>query len=68
MYWSCFNARKNIHSFFCDNLIGARLKYPTYNKQLYALIRTLDTWQYYLWLKEFIIHIDHESLKHLKGQ
>ena len=28
----------------------------------------LETWQYYLWPKEFVIHTDHESLKHLKGQ
>jgi hypothetical protein len=32
------------------------------------LVRALETWQHYLWPKEFVIHIDHESLKHLKGQ
>ncbi|KAF8108363.1 hypothetical protein N665_0110s0005 [Sinapis alba] len=36
--------------------------------KLYALLRVLQTWQYYLWLKEFVIHTNHESLKHLKGQ
>ncbi|GKV49088.1 hypothetical protein SLEP1_g55857 [Rubroshorea leprosula] len=30
--------------------------------------RALETWQHYLWPKEFVIHTDHESLKHLKGQ
>jgi hypothetical protein len=54
-------------TYFCGNLISARLKYPTH-KELYALIRTSEIWQYYLWLKKFIIHTDHESLKHLKGQ
>jgi hypothetical protein len=44
------------------------LNYPTYDKELYALVRALETWQHYLWLKEFVIHSDHESLKHLKGQ
>ncbi|KAL9387843.1 hypothetical protein Peur_020967 [Populus x canadensis] len=44
------------------------LNYPTYDKELYALVRTLETWQHYLWPKEFVIHSDHESLKHLKGQ
>jgi hypothetical protein len=45
------------------------LNYPTYDKELYALVRrALDTWQHYLWPKEFVIHSDHESLKHLKGQ
>ncbi|PKI60107.1 hypothetical protein CRG98_019515, partial [Punica granatum] len=37
-------------------------------RQLYALVRALETWQHYLWPKEFVIHTDHESLKHLKGQ
>jgi hypothetical protein len=31
-------------------------------------VRALKTWQHYLWPKEFVIHTDHESLKHLKGQ
>jgi hypothetical protein len=40
----------------------------TYNKELYALVRVLETWQYYLWSKEFVIHSDYESLKHIRGQ
>jgi hypothetical protein len=44
------------------------LFYPTYDKELYVLVRTLETWQHYLWPKEFVIHSNHESLKHLKGQ
>ena len=32
------------------------------------MVRVLETWQHYLWPKEFVIHTDHESLKHLKGQ
>ena len=31
-------------------------------------MRSLETWQHYLWPKEFVIHSDHESLKHLRGQ
>ena len=53
---------------FSEKLGGATLNYPTYDKELDALIRALETWQHYLWPKEFMIHIDHESLKHLKGQ
>uniref|UniRef100_A0A2N9EC75 Reverse transcriptase domain-containing protein n=1 Tax=Fagus sylvatica TaxID=28930 RepID=A0A2N9EC75_FAGSY len=55
-------------AFFSEKLSRASLKYPTYDKELYALIRTLETWQHYLWPREFVIHTDHESLKHLKGQ
>ena len=55
-------------AYFSEKLSGASLKYPTYDKELYALVRTLETWQHYLWPKEFVIHTNHESLKHLKGQ
>ncbi|XP_031392631.1 uncharacterized protein LOC116204601 [Punica granatum] len=55
-------------AYFSENLSGAALNYSTYDKELYALFRALETWQYYLWLKEFVIHMDHESLKHLKRQ
>ena len=54
--------------FFSEKLTGASLRYPTYDKELYALVRALQTWQHYLWPKEFIIHTDHESLKHLRVQ
>jgi hypothetical protein len=39
-----------------------------YDEELYALVRVLETWQHYLWPKEFVIHSDHEALKYLKGQ
>ncbi|XP_024015023.1 uncharacterized protein LOC112088886 [Eutrema salsugineum] len=55
-------------AFFSEKLGGAALNYPTYDKELYALVRELQTSQHYLWPKEFVIHIDHQSLKHLKGQ
>ena len=55
-------------AYFSENLSGAALNYPTYDKEMYALVRALKTWQYYLLPKEFIIHTDHKSLKHLKGQ
>jgi len=39
-----------------------------YDKELYALVRVLETWQHYLWPKEYVIHSHHEALKYLKGQ
>ena len=41
------------------------MTYPTYDKELYALVRALETWQHYLWLKEFVIYSDHEFVKYL---
>lgn len=55
-------------AYFSEKLSGAALNYPTYDKELYALVRSLETWQHYLLSKEFVIHTDHETLKHLRGQ
>ena len=55
-------------AFFSEKLHGPTLNYCTYDKELYALVRVLQTWQHYLWSKEFVIHSDHEYLKYLKGQ
>ena len=55
-------------AYFSEMLSGSTLNYSVYDKELYALVRSLETWQHYLFPKEFMIHSDHESLKHLKGQ
>jgi hypothetical protein len=55
-------------AYFSEKLSGPSLNYSTYDKELYALVRVLETWQHYLWPKEFVIHSDHESLKHIRGQ
>jgi hypothetical protein len=55
-------------AYFSEKLSGASLKYSTYDKELYALVRTLHTWQDYLWHREFIIHSDPDALKHIHTQ
>jgi hypothetical protein len=55
-------------AYFSEKLSGASLRYSTYGKELYALVRTLQTCQHYLWPREFIIHSDHEALKHIRTQ
>jgi hypothetical protein len=55
-------------AYFSEKLNRASLNYYSYDKELYALVQTLETWQHYLWPKEFVIHSDHESLKHLRSQ
>jgi hypothetical protein len=55
-------------AYFSEKLSGPLLNYSTYDKELYALICVLETWQHYLWPKEFVIHSDHETLKHIRGQ
>jgi hypothetical protein len=59
--------RKHV-AYFSEKLSGPVLNYSAYDKELYALVRCLETWQHYLWPKEFIMHSDHESLKHIRSQ
>jgi hypothetical protein len=53
-------------AYFSEKLSGPVLNYSTYDKKLY-FVRTLETWRHYLWPKEFVIHFDHESLKHIRS-
>jgi hypothetical protein len=55
-------------AYFSEKLSGPSLNYSMYDKELYALVHILETWQQYLWLNEFVIHSNHESLKHIRGQ
>jgi len=38
-------------AYFSEKLGGAQLNYPVYDKELYALVHVLETWQHYLWPK-----------------
>ncbi|WVZ96916.1 hypothetical protein U9M48_042496 [Paspalum notatum var. saurae] len=55
-------------AYFSEKLSGPSVNNSTYDKALYALVRSLQTWQHYLWPKEFVIHSDHESLKYIRSQ
>ena len=50
------------------NFSGLILNYPTYDKEMYALVQVVKKWKYYLMGKETIIHIDHQPLKYLQTQ
>ncbi|XP_051133099.1 uncharacterized protein LOC127252812 [Andrographis paniculata] len=55
-------------AYFSDKLHGAAFNYSTYENELYSFVRALQTWQHYLCPREFVVHTDHESLKHIKSQ
>ena len=42
--------------------------YPTYDKELYALVQSVKKWKHYLIGKETIIHTDHQLLQYLQSQ
>ncbi|GLU23899.1 hypothetical protein SLE2022_398740 [Rubroshorea leprosula] len=55
-------------AFFSEKLNDTKLRYSTYDKEFYAIVRALEHWSHYLLSKEFILHSDHEALKHLNSQ
>jgi hypothetical protein len=44
-------------AYFSENLSGPSLNYSTYDKELYALLRVLETWQYYLFGLKNLLYI-----------
>jgi hypothetical protein len=42
------------------------VNYPTYDKELCALVKSITKWKHYLLGKETIIHIDHQPLLYLQ--
>ena len=42
--------------------------YPTYDKELYALVQSVKKWKHYLMGKEKIIHTTHQPLQYLQSQ
>ncbi|KAJ9536696.1 hypothetical protein OSB04_un000081 [Centaurea solstitialis] len=55
-------------SFFSEKLSGAKLNYSNYDREFYAIVRSLDHWSHYLRPKPFVLHSDHEALKFIHGQ
>ena len=55
-------------AYYSQKLQGAQLNYPTHEKELYAIIRSLITWKHYLEGQKFLICTDHHSINYLKTQ
>jgi hypothetical protein len=54
-------------SFHSETFNGAVINYPTYDKELYALVQSVKKWKHYLLGKETIIHTDHQPLQYLQS-
>jgi hypothetical protein len=45
-----------------ENFNQVVVDYPTYDKELYALVQSIKKWKHYLLGKETIIHTNHQPL------
>ncbi|XP_057248317.1 uncharacterized protein LOC130590269 [Beta vulgaris subsp. vulgaris] len=54
-------------AYFSEKLNEAKRKYSTYDKEFYALVRSLDHWRHYLIAKEYQFDMT-EALKYLQSQ
>ena len=51
-----------------ETFLAAISSYPTYDKELYALVQSVKKWKHYLMGKEIVIHTDHQPLQYLHSQ
>ena len=54
-------------AFHSETFNGAVVNYPTYDKELYALVQSIKNWKHYFMGKETIVHTNHQPLQYLKS-
>jgi hypothetical protein len=54
--------------YYYETFTSAVRNYPTYDKELCALVHSLKKWKHYSMGKETIIHTNHQPLQYLKSQ
>lgn len=51
-----------------DVFHGVVINYPTYDKELYAMVQDMKKWKHNFMGKEKIIHMDHQLLQYMQGR
>jgi hypothetical protein len=55
-------------AYHSETLSDAVCKYPTYNKEMYSIVKAYRQWRHYILLKETVIHTDHKPLQFMHTQ
>jgi hypothetical protein len=57
-----FMQNGHLIAFESKKLCGARLRWPTHEKELYVIVCCLKSWQYYLGMHKIKVYMDKISL------
>jgi len=55
-------------AFESKKLDGTETKWPTHEKEMFAMVHCLKTWQHYLGLHKIKVYTDNVSLKYFENQ
>eukprot|EP00253_Pinus_taeda_P024515 PITA_24515 len=55
-------------AYFSEKMNEAKWKYSSYDKELYAIVRSLNKWRHYLFPKEFVLYSDNHALQLINNQ
>jgi hypothetical protein len=55
-------------AYHSETLSNVVCKYPTYDKEMYSIVKAFHEWRHYILGKETIIHNDHKPLHFMQTQ